>query len=44
MTMASNYNTRGRASELMVDGQQVWVIRERESVAALFEQERLIPR
>jgi diaminopimelate decarboxylase len=44
MTMASNYNTRGRAAELMVDGQQVWVIRERESVAALFEQERLIPR
>lgn len=42
MTMASNYNTRGRAAELMVDGDQVWVIRERESVKKLFEQERLI--
>ena len=42
MTMASNYNTRGRAAELMVDGEQVWVIREREAVKSLFEQERLI--
>ena len=42
MTMASNYNTRGRAAELMVDGQQVWVIRERETVAELFAKERLI--
>ncbi|MDI1258480.1 diaminopimelate decarboxylase [Aquabacterium sp.] len=42
MTMASNYNTRGRAAELMVDGDQVWVIREREAVKSLFEQERLI--
>lgn len=42
MTMASNYNTRGRAAELMVDGQQVWVIREREAVADLFKLEKLI--
>jgi diaminopimelate decarboxylase len=42
MTMASNYNTRGRAAELMVDGDQVWVIREREAVSSLFELERLI--
>jgi diaminopimelate decarboxylase len=44
MTMASNYNTRGRAAELMVDGSQVWVIREREAIADLFKQERLLPR
>jgi diaminopimelate decarboxylase len=43
MTMASNYNTRGRAAELMVDGSQVWVIREREKVADLFAAEKLIP-
>lgn len=42
MTMASNYNTRGRAAELMVDGDQVWVIRGRETVSDLFKQERLI--
>lgn len=42
MTMASNYNTRGRAAELMVDGNQVWLIRERESVDALFALEKLI--
>ncbi|RZI82113.1 MAG: diaminopimelate decarboxylase [Rubrivivax sp.] len=42
MTMASNYNTRGRAAELMVDGDQVWVIREREAVPDLFRLERLI--
>ncbi|HIV71722.1 MAG TPA: diaminopimelate decarboxylase [Candidatus Aquabacterium excrementipullorum] len=43
MTMASNYNTRGRAAEVMVDGAQTWVIRERESVRELFSQERLLP-
>jgi diaminopimelate decarboxylase len=42
MTMASNYNTRGRATELMVDGERVWVIREREVSADLFKLERLI--
>ena len=42
MTMASNYNTRGRAAEVMVDGSQTWVIRERETVAQLLANERLI--
>ncbi|HEX5373302.1 MAG TPA: diaminopimelate decarboxylase [Aquabacterium sp.] len=42
MTMASNYNTRGRAAEIMVDGDQTWVIRQRESVQELFAKERLI--
>jgi diaminopimelate decarboxylase len=43
MTMASNYNTRGRAAELMVDGDQVWVIREREAAEGLFKLEHLLP-
>jgi diaminopimelate decarboxylase len=42
MTMASNYNTRGRAAEVMVDGAQTWVIRERETVQQLLANERLI--
>ncbi|MEY4766383.1 MAG: diaminopimelate decarboxylase [Pseudomonadota bacterium] len=44
MTMASNYNTRGRAAEIMVDGQQTWVVRRRESVQELFAHEQLLPR
>ena len=44
MTMASNYNTRGRAAEVMVDGDQAWVIREREVPADLFKHEHLLPR
>ena len=42
MTMASNYNTRGRAAEVMVDGDKTWVIRDRETVAQLLSNERLI--
>ncbi|RZL03253.1 MAG: diaminopimelate decarboxylase [Rubrivivax sp.] len=42
MTMASNYNTRGRAAELMVDGDQVWVIRARERAEDLFGPESLL--
>lgn len=42
MSMASNYNSRGRAAEVMVDGQQVWLIRDREDPARLFEGEHLI--
>ncbi|MDX9843085.1 MAG: diaminopimelate decarboxylase [Aquabacterium sp.] len=44
MTMASNYNTRGRAAEVMVDGAQAWVIREREVPSDLFKHEHLLPR
>lgn len=43
MAMASNYNTRPRAAELMVDGDDVFVIRERERVEDLFATERLLP-
>jgi diaminopimelate decarboxylase len=32
MSMASNYNTRGRAAEVLVAGNQTQVIRERETV------------
>ncbi len=42
MSMASNYNTRGRAAEVMVQGQQAFVVREREAAAELFSQERLL--
>lgn len=43
MSMASNYNTRGRAPEVLVDGAQVHLIRERETVADLLKPERLLP-
>ncbi|MBI5269202.1 MAG: diaminopimelate decarboxylase [Burkholderiales bacterium] len=42
MTMASNYNTRPRAAEVMVDGDRVHLIRERETVPQLLAGERLI--
>ncbi len=44
MSMASNYNTRPRAAEVMVSGDQAWLIREREQPAGLFANERLLPR
>ncbi len=43
MSMASNYNTRGRAAEVMVSGKQVWLIRDREPVETLFAGEHLLP-
>ena len=42
MSMASNYNTRGRAAELLVDGDEVHVIRVRESAADTFRTEKLL--
>ena len=41
-TMASNYNTRGRAAEVLVDGDQVHVIRRRENPAELFALETIV--
>jgi diaminopimelate decarboxylase len=32
MSMASNYNARGRAAEILVDGDKATVIRTRESI------------
>jgi diaminopimelate decarboxylase len=42
-TMSSNYNSRGRAAEVMVDGDQVHLIRSREAATDLYALERLIP-
>ncbi len=36
MSMASNYNTRPRAAEVIVDGDKVFVVRQREKIADLF--------
>ena len=44
MTMASNYNTRGRAAEVMVDGAEVHLVRRRENPADLFALESMLPR
>jgi diaminopimelate decarboxylase len=41
-TMASNYNTRGRAAEVLVDGDQVHLIRRREHPAELFALEAIV--
>ena len=42
MSMSSNYNTRPRAAEVMVDGSSVHLIRERETVQQLFAGEKII--
>jgi diaminopimelate decarboxylase len=42
MSMASNYNSRPRAAEVMVDGARAFVIRARENVRELFAHETLI--
>jgi diaminopimelate decarboxylase len=41
--MASNYNTRPRPAEIMVDGGRWWVARPREAVAELYRTERAVP-
>lgn len=43
MSMSSNYNTRPRAAEVLVDGRTTHLIRPRESVQSLFALERLLP-
>ena len=42
-SMSSNYNSRPRVAELMVDGNQVHLIRERENIAQLWAGEHLLP-
>jgi diaminopimelate decarboxylase len=42
MSMASNYNTRGRAAEVLVDGERVNLIRERETAADQMRGEHLV--
>lgn len=44
MSMASNYNSRGRAAEILVDGSQAHVIRQRETIADQMRQETLVGR
>ena len=41
--MSSNYNSRGRAAEVMVDADQSYVIRKRETIESLWENESLLP-
>jgi len=43
MSMASNYNSRGRAAEVLVDGDKSWLIRARETPADQMRPERLVP-
>ena len=43
MSMSSNYNTRPRAAEVMVDGTQAYLVRERETVSELMAREILLP-
>lgn len=43
MVMSSNYNTRPRAAEVIVDGSQVHLVRERERIEQLFAGERVLP-
>ena len=42
MSMASNYNTRGRAAEILVDGTKAHLIRQRESAFDTFALEQLV--
>lgn len=41
--MSSNYNTRGRCAEILVDGDQAFEVRRRETIAELFAGESLLP-
>lgn len=43
MSMSSNYNSRPRAAEVMVDGKNVYLIRERETIEQLFANEKVLP-
>ncbi len=43
MSMSSNYNTRPRAAEVMVDNDQCHLVRKREEIADLFAGENILP-
>jgi len=43
MSMSSNYNTRPRAAEVIVDGGAVHLVRERETVPLLYAGEKVLP-
>ena len=42
--MASNYNTRPKPAEIMVDGKNVYIIRKRENTQDLFASENVLPK
>jgi diaminopimelate decarboxylase len=42
--MSSNYNSRPRACEVIVDDRQAHLVRRREEVGELFAHENLLPR
>ncbi|MCZ4296169.1 diaminopimelate decarboxylase [Vibrio sinaloensis] len=41
--MSSNYNTRSRAAEVMVDGDQAYLVRQREELSSLWALENVLP-
>ncbi|WP_407331854.1 diaminopimelate decarboxylase [Enterovibrio sp. 27052020O] len=41
--MSSNYNTRSRAAEVMVDGDQAHLVRQREPLESLWQLEQILP-
>ncbi|HEY8384875.1 MAG TPA: diaminopimelate decarboxylase, partial [Porticoccaceae bacterium] len=41
--MSSNYNTRGRAAEVMVDGNRHHLVRQRETIDDMVHGEQLLP-
>ncbi|MBI2960634.1 MAG: diaminopimelate decarboxylase [Betaproteobacteria bacterium] len=43
MSMSSNYNSRPRPAEVVVDGPALHLVRPRESIGSLFASERLLP-
>jgi diaminopimelate decarboxylase len=42
-TMSSNYNTRPRAAEIMVDGDRATIVRERETLQQIMQGEQILP-
>lgn len=42
--MASNYNSRPRAAEVMVDGNKAYLVRQREALESLWQLERILPK
>ena len=42
-TMSSNYNSRPRVAEIMVDGEQHHLIRQRETIESLYQGEKILP-
>lgn len=43
MVMSSNYNSRPRAAEVMVDGEKMYLVRRRETAEELYALERCLP-